>query len=118
VIVTPPYRPRRVVTGHDTAGRSVVIEYSLAPILRTIPKEGVGFAEIWQTERSPTSINARVSAEPTDRDLTVPPPPSGTKIRINEFLPAFLNEHRLQSPIHRTETVDYGIVLEGEISRA
>ena len=46
----------------------------------------------------------------------MPPPERGTKIRINEFAPGFLNEAGLQSPVHRTESVDYGIVLEGEIT--
>jgi uncharacterized cupin superfamily protein len=39
----------------------------------------------------------------------VPPGPSGTKIRINEIPPG------AASPMHRTQTVDYGVVLEGEI---
>jgi len=40
----------------------------------------------------------------------------GTKIRINEFAPGHLDERGLQSPVHRTESIDYGIVLEGEIT--
>ena len=35
--------------------------------------------------------------------------------RINEFFPGYINELGNQSPMHRTETVDYGIVLEGEL---
>jgi uncharacterized cupin superfamily protein len=46
----------------------------------------------------------------------VPPPPHGTKIRINEFQPGFLNSAGLQSPVHRTASIDYGIVLEGQIT--
>ena len=38
-----------------------------------------------------------------------PPAPNGTKIRINEFPPGAV------SPVHRTQSVDYGIVLEGEV---
>ena len=34
--------------------------------------------------------------EPTERELAVPPPPRGTKIRINEFAPGYLNEAGLQ----------------------
>ena len=44
------------------------------------------------------------------------PPARGTKIRINEFLPGFLDERGLQSPVHRTASIDYGIVLAGEIT--
>ena len=39
-----------------------------------------------------------------------------TKIRINEFRPGHLDERGLQSPLHRTASVDYGIVLEGQIT--
>jgi len=39
----------------------------------------------------------------------VPPAPNGTKIRINEFPPGVV------SPVHRTQSVDYGIVLSGEV---
>jgi mannose-6-phosphate isomerase-like protein (cupin superfamily) len=113
---TSSYRPRRVVTGHDFAGQSVVVQDAPVPIVRSLPEDGVLFAEIWQTGSSPAPISAKESFEPTDRDLSVAPPPSGTKIRINEFLPGYLNSRGLQSPVHRTESIDYGIVLEGEIT--
>ena len=76
----------------------------------------MAFHEIWNTTGSPDSVTAREDPDPTERDLTVPPPPRGTKIRINEFRPGFLDERGLQSPVHRTESIDYGIVLEGEIT--
>ena len=50
------------------------------------------------------------------RHVAVPPPPRGTKIRINEFAPGHLDARGLQSPVHRTASVDYGIVLQGEIT--
>ena len=40
----------------------------------------------------------------------MPPAPNGTKIRINEFPPGVV------SPMHRTQSVDYGIVLSGEVA--
>ncbi len=85
------------------------------PVHRAIPEDGVEFYEIWNTDAAPAPIAAVEPSEPTQRRLTVPPPPHGTKIRINEFAPGFLDEHGRQSPMHRTESVDYGIVLEGEI---
>jgi mannose-6-phosphate isomerase-like protein (cupin superfamily) len=108
--------PRRVVTGHDTAGTSVVLSDGPVPVSRQIPEDGVAFHEIWNTSGAPAPISAAEDTEPTERELAVPPPPRGTKIRINEFAPGFLNEAGLQSPVHRTESVDYGIVLEGEIT--
>ena len=53
--------------------------------------------------------SARPSRIPTERSLTVPPAPGGTKIRVNEFPPGVV------SPTHRTQSVDYGIVLDGEV---
>src|SRR6516164_1627018 len=40
---------------------------------------------------------------------SVAPAPNGTKIRINELPPGVV------SPMHRTQSVDYGIVLSGEV---
>jgi quercetin dioxygenase-like cupin family protein len=109
-------RPRRVVTGHTPDGVSVVVSDGPVPVSRELPEDGVAFHEIWNTTGAPASVDAREEGEPTERDLTVPPPPHGTKIRINEFQPGHLDEHGLQSPVHRTESIDYGIVLEGEIT--
>ena len=106
--------PRRVVTGHDAAGKSVFLSDGLVPVVRHLAGEGVGFYEIWNTGAMPAPVAAD-EAEPTQRDLTVPPSPNGTKIRINEFFPGHLDHRSLQSPIHRTESIDYGIVLEGEV---
>ncbi|MFJ6376138.1 cupin domain-containing protein [Pseudarthrobacter oxydans] len=107
--------PRRVVTGHDSKGVSRVISDGPVPVHRDLPEDGVAFYEIWQTDEMPAPLYAEEPTEPTSRDLRVPPGPHGTKIRINEFRPGHIDKHGLQSPVHRTESVDYGIVLEGEI---
>jgi quercetin dioxygenase-like cupin family protein len=101
------WTPRRVVTGHDEAGKSVFVSDGAPPVIRTAA-EGAVFVELWSTDASPAPV-APTEPEPTERDLTVPPGPSGTKIRINEIPPG------AASPMHRTETIDYGVVLEGEI---
>lgn len=108
--------PRRVVTGHTADGVSVVLSDGPVPVSRQIPEDGVAFHEIWNTTGAPTVVTADEVTDPTERELAAPPPPRGTKIRINEFAPGFLNEAGLQSPVHRTASVDYGIVLEGEIT--
>lgn len=107
--------PRRVVTGHTPEGVSVVVSDGIVPVHRYMPQDGVGFYEIWQTEQTPAPILAVEPNEPTERTLRVPPESNGTKIRINEFFPGNVNEFGRQSPVHRTESIDYGIVLEGEI---
>ena len=108
--------PRRVVTGHAPDGRSVVVSDGPVPVSRDLPDDGVSFHEIWNTEGAPARITAVEAVEPTQRTLAVPPPPRGTKIRINEFRPGYLDERGLQSPVHRTASIDYGIVLEGRIT--
>ncbi len=108
--------PRRVVTGHSADGVSVVLSDGPVPVSRSLPDDGVEFHEIWNTEGAPARILAVEPSEPTERTLAVPPPRHGTKIRINEFAPGHLDERGLQSPVHRTASIDYGIVLEGEIT--
>jgi quercetin dioxygenase-like cupin family protein len=99
--------PRRIVTGHDPAGTSVFLSDGPPPVIRTAP-DGALFYEMWTTDAVPAPIAAG-EPEPTERDLTVPPAPGGTKIRVNQFPPGCV------SPTHRTRTVDYGVVLDGEV---
>lgn len=108
--------PRRIVTGHTRDGVSVFLSDGPVPVSKEIPEDGVAFHEIWNTEGAPARITAVEPDEPTQRTLAVPPPPRGTKIRVNEFKPGHLDERGLQSPVHRTASIDYGIVLEGEIT--
>ncbi|MBX3195689.1 MAG: cupin domain-containing protein [Microbacteriaceae bacterium] len=107
--------PRRIVTGHDERGASVVVSDGPVSVTQELAEDGVAFHEIWLTSGSPAPIHAGPE-DPTAGAVTVPPPANGTRIRINEFLPGHLDERGLQSPVHRTESVDYGIVLEGEIT--
>lgn len=107
--------PRRIVTGHDADGVSVVVSDGPVPVTKELPQDGVAFHEVWLTAPAPAAIHAG-DEDPTIGDVTVPPPSQGTRIRINEFMPGHLDEKGLQSPVHRTESIDYGIVLEGEIT--
>lgn len=102
-----PTVPRRVVTGHDGSGVSVFSADGPVPVVRTAP-DGALFYEIWGTDAAPAPIGGD-GPDPTLGALSVPPPPNGTKIRINEFPPGVV------SPVHRTQSVDYGIVLSGEV---
>jgi len=102
-----PSIPRRVVTGHDERGVSVFAFDEAVPVVRTAP-DGALFYEIWGTNAMPAPIGA-AEPDPTIGALSVPPSPNGTKIRINEFPPGVV------SPMHRTQSVDYGIVLSGEV---
>jgi quercetin dioxygenase-like cupin family protein len=97
--------PRRIVTGHDADGKSVVL--SDAPNPKSLDIGTAAFHEIWITDRTPAPIPA-TEPEPTDRPVRVPPPANGVMVRFTEMAPGG------ESPMHRTETVDVGVVLEGE----
>jgi quercetin dioxygenase-like cupin family protein len=101
------WTPRRVVTGHDHDGKSVFLSDGAPPVARTA-SDGAGFHEIWSTAAAPAALGAS-EPDPAAGEVLVPPPPRGTKIRINEFPPGAV------SPVHRTQSVDYGIVVEGEM---
>jgi naringenin degradation protein FdeH len=98
--------PRRVVTGHDAAGRSVVLSDGPAP--RSHDVGSAVFHEVWNTRATPAPV-AATEPEPTERPLVTPPDPNGTIVRVTEIKPGE------RSPMHRTRSIDYGIVLEGEL---
>jgi len=97
--------PRRIVTGHDAAGRSVVL--SDGPTPKTLDIGSAAFHEIWITAETPVPI-AATEPEPTERPVRTPPPANGIMVRFTEMAPG------AEAPMHRTETVDVGVVLEGE----
>lgn len=108
----------RIVTGHDERGKSVILAEGTPP---NILEKGtdIDFIELWSTRGTPTKI-LPTESEPTDGPLTVPPPPLGTRFRINVLKPGHVK--RLQpradgrAPgMHRTSSIDYGIVLSGEL---
>jgi quercetin dioxygenase-like cupin family protein len=101
------WMPRRVVTGHDEQGKSVFLHDGEPPVASTAP-DGAGFFEIWSTSGAPAPV-AAVEPDPAAGPVVVPPPANGTKIRFNSFPPGTV------SPVHRTQSVDYGIVIEGEV---
>jgi quercetin dioxygenase-like cupin family protein len=103
-----PGAPRRIVTGHDASGRSVVL--SDAPVPKSHPLPGMAvFHEIWNTDETPAPLSPAEPREPTERPLITPPGAGGTIIRFVDLQPG------AASPMHRTQTVDYGIVLDGEV---
>ena len=97
--------PRRIVTGHDASGKSVILSDTPSP--KTTDIGTAAFHEIWVTEETPVQIPA-AEPEPTDRPIRVGPPANGVMIRFTDMAPG------AESPMHRTETLDVGVVLEGE----
>ena len=128
------HRIRRVVTGHDRNGKSIFVEDRKAPnVLEMASMPGVALTDLWRTATSPAANSGNKDAA-TGR-IKLEPPPNGTILRIVEFPPdkawretadakkAFASIGAGGAPdhasgdamMHATATVDYIIVLKGEI---
>ena len=131
---------RRVVTGHDANGKAVVLEDGLAPNVRTNPnRPGHISVELWRTNASPVILKAAES-DPTAGPKVIHPSSNGTVFRISEVPPeteatrnispeqakevfkamgaenaSTFGQNRRHPFMHRTETIDYAVVLDGEI---
>jgi naringenin degradation protein FdeH len=132
---------RRVVTGHDEKGRAVVISDGPAPSVHVNKNERDWFSvDIWRTHETPARIVAKAS-EPTEGPRRQMPTQNGTVLRINSFPPesdtvrnmtpadSLRVFEALGNPkaathgrggrhpmMHRTESVDYALILSGEIT--
>lgn len=100
--------PRRIVTGHNNTGSSVVLSDAPTPTTESL-ENGAAFHEIWATSDTPAPIAAAESTEPTARPLQVPPDPLGTIVHVIDMPPGAV------APMHRTRSIDYGVVLDGEV---
>lgn len=99
----PPVQ--RVVTGHDANGRAVFKSEDVTPT-RMIPSGDASFLLMWTTPTVPADNNDETDGRHREAGLTLN---GGSVIRIVDMLPG------KQSPMHRTNSIDYGIVLKGEI---
>jgi quercetin dioxygenase-like cupin family protein len=99
------YPIRRVVTGHDQQGKAMVMidEISTTAISRRPGQTG---CVVWTTEGFPVNNDGHDDdgARPVQTGL-----PNGTICRINKFDPG------VSPRMHRTDTIDYAIVMSGEI---
>jgi hypothetical protein len=71
----PPRTFRRIVTGHDQDGRSVISE-DCPPnrVCDNLGENGLVFYEVWNTREMPARID-RAGGEPKEERLTLAPPP-------------------------------------------
>lgn len=136
-----PFPPiHRVVTGHDAHGKAIVASSGPLPTVVEIAAiPGTVFHEVWETRATPASIDN--GADPSTGPLSLPPPPNGTRMRFVDIPPdtqEFLahgaakmkdafsqigdekaSTVQVRSPhplMHRTESIDYGIVIEGAMT--
>ena len=118
---------RRVVTGQRD-GKAIVIYDSAAPNQKLRQASGLVSTLLWVTDETPADISG--ISDRAVREIGVPPPPSGTIFRVVDFPPeqgersrdAILREMGVSGQgsarhhgMHRTRSVDYAVVLEGEI---
>jgi quercetin dioxygenase-like cupin family protein len=105
---------RRVVTGHDRTGKSVVVSDGPPPQHHSMsgPAIGADFIEMWGVADPVPTLTALEAHEPNERPFTIMPT-SGHLLRILEVYPAGAGGKR--TPMHRTQTIDYVVVIEGEL---
>lgn len=132
---------RRIVTGHDAGGNAIILSDTTPGRTYMIGgPNGAKFYEVWNTRQSPALID-RISSEPEEASLVLSPPKSGTRIRVIDFPSegaAIRNLTKEEADkhfklmggeeaskggqgaphplMHRTATIDYGIVIEGEMT--
>ena len=63
--------PRRIVTGHDADGVSVVVSDGPVPVSRVLEDDGAAFHEVWLTPSTPAPVHAGPE-DPTTGSITVP----------------------------------------------
>jgi hypothetical protein len=133
--VLPPIR--RLVTQNDANGRSRIVEDAPATAIRTVEgRPNYRAVNVWRTETAPALIAAPDTA--TQHKGILPPPNGGSVLRVIDYPPEAKDATERQRQIaatftgifadadhdkragahpgmHKTDTVDYAIILEGEI---
>lgn len=101
--ILPPVR--RIVTGHDASGKAVVIDDSTLDA-RSNPTGTSHLTLVWTSLGTPIDNDDATDGRARDVGLTLP---GGSVIRTVDMLPG------TTAPMHRTNSLDYGIVISGEI---
>jgi mannose-6-phosphate isomerase-like protein (cupin superfamily) len=124
---------RRVVTGHDAHGRAVVLMDGEAPHILLEQAGGLRLTELWETRSAPADNSGAADAAVHERRIE--PVAGGTVFRVIEYPPdsvrlktlapeKFFSSMGARSAdpatrrhpgMHKTDTVDYCVVLSGEI---
>lgn len=104
-------RIRRVVTAHDSDGRSIV-SIDAPAIRHAAGSSGTGIHDIWESDAIPVLIEAD-EPDPTDIPLHFGIPKTGIRVRIADMPPTPADAEPF---MHRTEAIDYVFVLDGEVT--
>lgn len=128
---------RRVVTGHNSVGKSVLVEDRNCPFIFAMPSvPGLVVTDLWRSFECPAD-NLSTAAVGAVGRTTLPPPPHGSVFRVVQFPPdkdymdrwdahaqfAAMGHQTDGTEIaqgrtvgmHKTDSLDYAIVLSGEI---
>jgi len=100
-----PLKVRRVITGHDANGKATVKIDEVATNVRE-GRPGALAHAIWTTEGFPVNNDGQEDAGARPVQTTLP---GGTIFRVIEFKPG------VQARNHRTDSIDYIVVIDGEI---
>lgn len=127
---------RRVITGHDNEGKSIVVLDG--PPACSIGEDVGGLFELWNTDGNP--INTKDRIDRADSEIILSPPRNGSKFRYFQINPtpegvpmdvmqdmaaeAFkkigASHHRVDTAkhpaMHKTDTIDYIILLKGDVT--
>ena len=127
---------RRIVTGHNALGKSIITIDG--PPACSIGEDVGGLFELWNTDGMP--IETTDNVDRADSEIILSPPANGTKFRYFQINPtpegvpwdvlqdlaaqAFdrigAAHHRIDTSkhpaMHKTETIDYIILLKGDVS--
>ncbi|HJN52432.1 MAG: cupin domain-containing protein [Pseudomonadales bacterium] len=128
---------RRLITGHDANGKAICLEDDVARnVLKNPDRRGYALTNLWATDATPATFSGDFE-DPVAGPVVLHPPQNGTVLRIIEFGPedpeqikaldgrsAFARmgaadaviENARHPLMHRTDSVDYAIILEGEIT--
>jgi len=100
---------RRVVTGFDANGKSIILKDGLAPKAAYYYEPNVvkGY-NAWLLKAVPTNLKDTLEPMMNGYDKTEPPT-GGVIIRITTWAPG------VKYPMHQTNTVDFGIVISGNL---
>ncbi|MCR9238716.1 MAG: cupin domain-containing protein [Alphaproteobacteria bacterium] len=126
---------RRVVTGHDENGVATVISDEEASCILSRPnRPGVTLTNLWMNDKTPAAME--LHDDPVTGPLILHPPKNGSVFRIVQFDPedpevlakldgksafaemgagANIVENARHPFMHRTDSLDYTVVLSGEI---
>lgn len=132
-------RFRRVVTGHDDNGQSVILTDATSPhVMPIMEQPNFAVIDFWKTVETPADNGPGVAEDPCGLPIQVAPPASGSVFRVVQFPPdkdwaanaeamggsvAIDETAKAAHPggpvrhphMHRTRSLDYAVVLSGEI---